>query len=153
MVELSSKFGALPGEAVDLIAFAQNNNLVVEGLSFHVGSQCTNPANYSQAPPFDGQHFRAKPSRAATTLKLLDIDGGFPAHYDNAIPPVPKTRQNHQRGAGPAGSRSRLKSSLSRGVSWLQRLPPPSPRSSARRSAVASFATTSMTASIIPIAA
>src|ERR1019366_9909025 len=49
MVELSSKFGALPGEAVDLISFAQNNNLEVEGLSFHVGSQCTNPANYSQA--------------------------------------------------------------------------------------------------------
>src|SRR6516225_2114620 len=36
MVELSSKFGALPGEAVDLIAYAHNNNLVVEGLSFHV---------------------------------------------------------------------------------------------------------------------
>jgi len=34
MVELASKFGALPGEAVDLIAFAHNNKLVVEGLSF-----------------------------------------------------------------------------------------------------------------------
>ena len=44
MVELSSKFGALPGEAVDLIAFARNNKLEVEGLSFHVGSQCTNVA-------------------------------------------------------------------------------------------------------------
>ena len=31
MVELSSKFGALPGEAVDLIAFARNNKLEVEG--------------------------------------------------------------------------------------------------------------------------
>ena len=31
MVELSSKFGALPGEAVDLIAFAHNNKLEVEG--------------------------------------------------------------------------------------------------------------------------
>src|SRR5262249_59879583 len=49
MVELSSKFGALPGEAVDLIAFAHNNNLMVEGLSFHVGHQCTKPQNYSQA--------------------------------------------------------------------------------------------------------
>ncbi len=49
MVELSSKFGALPGEAVDLIAFAHNNKLEVEGLSFHVGSQCTNFQNYVQA--------------------------------------------------------------------------------------------------------
>ena len=49
MVELSSKFGALPGEAVDLITFAHNNKLEVEGLSFHVGSQCTNVQNYIQA--------------------------------------------------------------------------------------------------------
>src|SRR6516225_8587385 len=49
MVELSSKFGALPGEAVDLIVFAANNKLEVEGLSFHVGSQCTNIQNYVQA--------------------------------------------------------------------------------------------------------
>ena len=31
VVELSSKFGAQPNEAVDLIAFARNNKLEVEG--------------------------------------------------------------------------------------------------------------------------
>src|SRR3990172_1434416 len=35
MVELSSKFGAPPGEAVDLIAKAHDAGLVVDGLSFH----------------------------------------------------------------------------------------------------------------------
>ena len=45
MVELSSKFGALPGEAVDLIAYAHDHGLTVEGLSFHVVSQCTNTEN------------------------------------------------------------------------------------------------------------
>ena len=49
MVELSSKFGALPGEAVQLIACAHDHGLTVEGVSFHVGSQCTNPENYIQA--------------------------------------------------------------------------------------------------------
>src|SRR3972149_8534372 len=49
MVELSSKFGAHPGEAVDLIAEALNLGLGVEGISFHVGSQCNNFDNYSQA--------------------------------------------------------------------------------------------------------
>jgi len=49
MVELSSKFGADPGEAVDLIAEAFERDLVVEGLSFHVGSQCNNFDNYIQA--------------------------------------------------------------------------------------------------------
>src|SRR5438552_15895436 len=49
MVELSSKFGCDPGEAVDLIKAAFGVGLVVEGLSFHVGSQCTNFQNFVQA--------------------------------------------------------------------------------------------------------
>src|SRR6266516_1030737 len=49
MVELSSKFGCDPGEAVDLIRAAFNMGLVVEGVSFHVGSQCTNFQNFVQA--------------------------------------------------------------------------------------------------------
>jgi ornithine decarboxylase len=85
MVELSSKFGALPGEAVDLIAFARNNRLEVEGLSFHVGSQCTNVQNYVQA-----LHLAAGILSEAKTrgfdLKLLDIGGGFPARYDDTVP-------------------------------------------------------------------
>ncbi len=85
MVELSSKFGALPGEAVDLIAFARNNKLEVEGLSFHVGSQCTNVQNYIQALHLSAEVFAEAKSRGFE-LKLLDIGGGFPAHYDSTIP-------------------------------------------------------------------
>jgi ornithine decarboxylase len=85
MVELSSKFGALPGEAVDLMAFAQNNKLEVEGLSFHVGSQCTNPQNYIQALNLSANIFAEAKSRGIQ-LKLLDIGGGFPAHYDDTVP-------------------------------------------------------------------
>jgi ornithine decarboxylase len=85
MVELSSKFGALPGEAVDLITFAHNNRLVVEGLSFHVGSQCTNPENYVQAINLSASVFAEAKSRGFE-LKLLDIGGGFPAHYDDTVP-------------------------------------------------------------------
>ena len=49
VVELSSKFGADPSEAVTLIQAAFDLDLVVEGLSFHVGSQCTNFENFVQA--------------------------------------------------------------------------------------------------------
>src|SRR6202166_1795612 len=87
IVELSSKFGALPGEAVDLIAFAHNNKLEVEGLSFHVGSQCTNPTNYSQALHLAAGIFSEARARGFD-LKLLDIGGGFPAHYDDTVPPL-----------------------------------------------------------------
>jgi ornithine decarboxylase len=89
MVELSSKFGALPGEAVDLIAFAHNNKLEVEGLSFHVGSQCTNPQNYVQALHLAAGIFAEAKSRGFD-LKLLDIGGGFPAHYDDTVPAFKK---------------------------------------------------------------
>jgi ornithine decarboxylase len=89
MVELSSKFGALPGEAVDLIAFAHNNELEVEGLSFHVGSQCTNPENYSQALHLAAGIFSEAKARGFD-LKLIDIGGGFPAHYDATVPPFKK---------------------------------------------------------------
>jgi ornithine decarboxylase len=85
MVELSSKFGALPGEAVDLIAFAHNNKLQVEGLSFHVGSQCTNVQNYSQALHLAAGIFSEAKTRGFD-LKLIDIGGGFPAHYDDTVP-------------------------------------------------------------------
>ncbi|MDA1041547.1 MAG: alanine racemase, partial [Planctomycetota bacterium] len=85
MVELSSKFGALPGEAVDLIKYAHDHDLVVEGLSFHVGSQCTNPENYIQAIHLCANIFAEAKSRGFT-LKLLDIGGGFPAAYDASVP-------------------------------------------------------------------
>jgi ornithine decarboxylase len=85
VVELSSKFGASPAEAVDLIAFARNNKLEVEGLSFHVGSQCTNVQNYVQALDMAAAVFAEAASRGIN-LKLLDIGGGFPAHYDDTVP-------------------------------------------------------------------
>jgi len=85
MVELSSKFGALPGEAVELIEHAHDHGLVVEGLSFHVGSQCTNPQNFIQAIHLCASVFAEAKSRGFN-LKLLDIGGGFPAAYDESVP-------------------------------------------------------------------
>jgi len=87
MVELSSKFGALPGEAVELIAYAHDHGLTVEGLSFHVGSQCTNPQNYIQSIHLCAGIFAEAKSRGFH-LKLLDIGGGFPAAYDASVPKV-----------------------------------------------------------------
>lgn len=85
MVELSSKFGALPGEAVDLIRCAHDHDLVVEGLSFHVGSQCTNHENYIQALHLCAGIFAEAKTRGFD-LRLLDIGGGFPAAYDASVP-------------------------------------------------------------------
>jgi ornithine decarboxylase len=86
MVELSSKFGATPGEAVDLIAAALDAGLTVEGMGFHVGSQCTNFENYVQALSISASIMEEAESRGFS-LKLLDIGGGFPARYDRHVRP------------------------------------------------------------------
>jgi len=85
MVELSSKFGAHPGEAVDLIIEAFNAGLVVEGLSFHVGSQCTNFENYIQALQLSANIIKEAEERTGRRIKILDIGGGFPVKYDNKV--------------------------------------------------------------------
>ena len=87
MVELSSKFGAGPGEAVDLILEAEKEGLTVEGLSFHVGSQTTNFENFVQAINLASMIFREARDRGYDKMFLLDIGGGFPAPYDASVRP------------------------------------------------------------------
>jgi ornithine decarboxylase len=85
MVELSSKFGAHPGEAVDLILEAFSVGLVVEGISFHVGSQCTNFENYIQGLQLSANILREAETRAGQRIKILDIGGGFPVKYNPRV--------------------------------------------------------------------
>jgi len=87
MVELSSKFGASPGEAVDLILEADKLGLTVEGISFHVGSQTTNFDNYVQALSLTANIFQEAKNRGYTKMNLVDIGGGFPAPYDATVKP------------------------------------------------------------------
>jgi ornithine decarboxylase len=82
MVELSSKFGAHPGEAVDLICAAFDAGLVVEGISFHVGSQCNNFENYMQALQLSASILKEAETRGHK-INILDIGGGFPVKYNS----------------------------------------------------------------------
>lgn len=84
-VEMGSKFGAEPGEANHLIRQAFDAGLVVEGLSFHVGSQCTNCDNYTAALAITSDIFH-EARKNGYPLKILDIGGGFPVPYDARVP-------------------------------------------------------------------
>jgi len=84
VVELSSKFGADPSEAVTLIQAAFNLDLVVEGLSFHVGSQCMNFENFVQALNISASVMEEAGARGHK-IKILDIGGGFPAPYHRDV--------------------------------------------------------------------
>ncbi len=87
--ELSNKFGCDPGEAVDLVLAALKLGLNVEGLSFHVGSQCTNFENFVQA--FNTAAAVMKESKErGHEIKILDIGGGFPAPYNKHVKPFPE---------------------------------------------------------------
>lgn len=92
VVDLSSKFGASREDAVNLAVKAFEMGLNIEGLSFHVGSQCTNFNNYMKALDlasyvFDEVKKRGyKIANPKTGKRILDIGGGFPAEeYDSSI--------------------------------------------------------------------
>jgi ornithine decarboxylase len=90
--ELSSKFGCAAGEAVDLVEAAFKLGLIVEGLSFHVGSQCTNFQNFVQALNAAAAVMRESKSRGHE-IKILDIGGGFPAPYNKHVRPFRELAQ------------------------------------------------------------
>lgn len=84
-VEMSSKFGAEPADALSLIRRAHDAGLVVEGLSFHVGSQCTNFENYTSALQLTAEVF-SEARRQGYPMNIVDIGGGFPVPYDSSAP-------------------------------------------------------------------
>jgi ornithine decarboxylase len=93
VVELNSKFGVAPAEANDLIEKAFALGLTVEGLSFHVGSQCMNPDNYVEALHTAHEIFvtaNRRRSGSQKKLNLIDLGGGYPAAYDKDVPKFEK---------------------------------------------------------------
>jgi len=88
LVELSLKFGADPEQAVFLLRKARALGLSPEGVSFHVGSQCTHAENYVQALEITSEIFK-QAREEGLKLDLLDIGGGFPIrHTDHETQPA-----------------------------------------------------------------
>jgi ornithine decarboxylase len=91
-VEMGRKFGVMPDEGIRLIRKARRMGLVVEGLSFHVGSQCTNFQNYLDALDMANHIFekakekKLKIGRRDNKMKILDLGGGFPTRYNDSVP-------------------------------------------------------------------
>lgn len=81
---LSRKFGCTPDMALHLIAQARILGLRPVGLSFHVGSQTRRASMW--APVLDEVAEVWETARAAGfALDLLNIGGGFPAFYGQAV--------------------------------------------------------------------
>jgi ornithine decarboxylase len=82
---LSKKFGASVESAGDLLLLAKSLDLVPYGITFHVGSQCTNPMAWQWAIEQCGVVMR-RLSRAGVRLEMLNIGGGLPARYTSPVP-------------------------------------------------------------------
>lgn len=80
--DLSGKFGAEPAEAVALLRAARPHAGKL-GVSFHVGSQCLEPAAYARAIALAAAVIRA----SGVAVEVLDIGGGFPVAYPDVVPP------------------------------------------------------------------
>ncbi|MGB9376423.1 MAG: type III PLP-dependent enzyme [Mycobacteriales bacterium] len=86
---LSAKFGLPIEETADLMLAARDRGLVPSGLTFHVGSQCTDASAWARAIDSLAPVI-AELSAQGVVLSMLDIGGGFPAHYGPPVPELPE---------------------------------------------------------------
>jgi ornithine decarboxylase len=87
IVDLSYKFGAQMDDVLRLLQLARRAKLRPRGLSFHVGSQCTNPFAYAEAIGNCRKLFNLAASKRIV-LDTLDIGGGFPVAYVETVMPI-----------------------------------------------------------------
>ena len=81
--DLSGKFGAAPAEAAALLRAARPHAARL-GLSFHVGSQCLDPAAWTRAMALAAEVIAA----AGVVVEVVDVGGGFPVAYPGSEPPA-----------------------------------------------------------------
>ena len=84
---LSRKFGCEAHMAADLLLAARERGLRPVGVSFHVGSQQTDPGAWPHAIGHAAWVFRAC-AHHGLDLELLNLGGGLPAHYRTEVPPL-----------------------------------------------------------------
>ena len=80
-IDLSQKFGALPGEALGLLRLAKAHAKKVV-LSFHVGSQCMHPVSYTKGIREMGNIIK----KTKITPDIINVGGGFPSVYPDLQP-------------------------------------------------------------------
>ena len=84
---LSRKFGAEPQHATRLLLLARRLGLKPYGVTFHVGSQCTDPGAWRHAIRAIGGVLDDLAAERIT-LEALNLGGGYPANYAEAVPTI-----------------------------------------------------------------
>ena len=89
---LSRKFGCAPEMAIDLLRKARDLGLDPYGVSFHVGSQQTDLGQWAGAVGTAARMFSLL-AEADINLRMINIGGGFPAHYSGEVPEIDRYAQ------------------------------------------------------------
>jgi ornithine decarboxylase len=84
---LSRKFGCSSSMAHELMVQAKAKGLIPYGISFHVGSQQSDPVHWGKAISDVSVLFDAL-NEVGIKLKMINIGGGLPAKYQDDIPPT-----------------------------------------------------------------
>ena len=80
--DLSGKFGAAPAVAAALLRAARPHAARL-GISFHVGSQCLDPAAWTRAMKMAADVI----NMSGVAVDIVDVGGGFPVLYPGSQPP------------------------------------------------------------------
>ncbi len=89
---LSRKFGCAPEMAIELLRKARDLGLDPYGVSFHVGSQQTDLGQWDGAVGTAARMFSLL-AEADINLRMINIGGGFPAHYSGEVPEIDRYAQ------------------------------------------------------------
>lgn len=84
---LSKKFGVEMEEAVELLIYAKQKGLDPVGITFHVGSQCSNVYNWHTAID-KARQVKELAEKAGIKIRMLNIGGGYPIEYTRKVPSI-----------------------------------------------------------------
>ncbi|MBI5641097.1 MAG: type III PLP-dependent enzyme [Nitrospirae bacterium] len=90
---LSKKFGVELDAAEELLLYARKKGLKPIGLTFHVGSQCTNIYNWNSALD-KAKILWDRMAKEGIKLSVLNIGGGYPIRYRKSVVDISSIDKN-----------------------------------------------------------
>lgn len=90
---LSKKFGVEVAEGLKLILYAKEKGLDMAGITFHVGSQCTNIHNWDNAI-HKAKTLWDEAEKKGVRLRLVNIGGGYPIKYTKDVVNIEEIEKN-----------------------------------------------------------
>ncbi len=90
---LSKKFGVELDEASALLSYAKDRGLNPIGITFHVGSQCTNVYNWNIALD-KAKTLWDRAEKNGIKLSLLNLGGGYPIKYTKNVVSIETIEKN-----------------------------------------------------------